>query len=212
MRAWLKETVTGFTSGKFSADEKKKMTLRRFLFILAMGVVCATTGSWALGADGVFLNFYQEEGTSNLDGSFEVAADCATAWAVLTDYDQMHHFVDSLKRSHLEEYLGRGHFLVEQEFEGGFLFVTKRVRVRLDIHETRYQTILFEDLGHQDFELYKGSWNLQPDSNKGIRIIYSLKAKQNFNEPFTGNYLKGGIQELLDSMRREILRRQALKP
>lgn len=188
-----------------------KSSLLVFHLVFALTMVFTMTGRFAFGADGISLNFYQKEGACNVDGSFEVAADGSTAWAVLTDYDQMHQFVHGLKRSRLEVYLGRGHFLVEQEFEGGFLFVTKRVRVRLDIHETRCQTILFEDLGHQDFEFYKGSWNLQPDDHKGMRITYSLKAKQNFNEPFTGNYLKAGIQDLLDSMQKEILRRQALK-
>jgi carbon monoxide dehydrogenase subunit G len=145
-----------------------------------------------------------------VNGSFDVTADGSTAWAVLTDYDQMRHFITGLKRSHLEEYSGRGRFLVEQEFDGGFLFVTKRVRVSLAVCETRCQSILFEDVGHKDFEFYKGSWELRSEPNGQLKVTYALKAQQNFDEPFAGNYMRGGIQNLLDSVQREILRRQAL--
>jgi carbon monoxide dehydrogenase subunit G len=180
-----------------------------FLFLMAAAGTAMTCGT-SFAADAVSLNFQNKNGIDNVDASFEVAADCSTAWAVLTDYDQMHKFINGLKRSHLEEYSGKGRFLVEQEFEGGFLFVTKRVRVRLAVQETRCQTILFEDMGHQDFEFYKGSWQLLSEPNGVMKISYYLKAQQNFDEPFAGDYMKGGIKDLLDSVRREILRRQAL--
>jgi len=185
------------------------MSARSLFLILALGMAMAATGT-AFGTDAVTLNFHQKGGVYDADGSFDMAADTSTAWAVLTDYDQMNRFVSGLKRSRLEEYSGRGRFLVEQEFMGGFLFVTKRVRVRLAVQEIRYQTILFEDIGHQDFEFYKGSWELRSTAKGELKISYSLTAQQNFNEPFAGNHMKSGIANLLESVRIEILRRQAL--
>jgi carbon monoxide dehydrogenase subunit G len=185
------------------------MSVRSFFLILALGMAVAVTGA-AFGTDAVTLNFLQKGGVCDADGSFDVAADLPTAWAVLTDYDQMNRFVSGLKRSRLEEYSGRGRFLVEQEFEGGFLFVTKRVRVSLAVCETRCQSILFEDVGHKDFEFYKGSWELRHDPNGKLKISYSLTAQQNLNEPFAGNHMKNEITNLLESVRVEILRRQAL--
>jgi carbon monoxide dehydrogenase subunit G len=184
------------------------MLLHRFFLALVLGVF--TLGTVAYGADAVSLNFQKKDGVCDVNGSFDVTADGSTAWAVLTDYDQMRHFITGLKRSHLEEYSGRGRFLVEQEFDGGFLFVTKRVRVSLAVCETRCQSILFEDVGHKDFEFYKGSWELRSEPNGQLKVTYALKAQQNFDEPFAGNYMRGGIQNLLDSVQREILRRQAL--
>jgi hypothetical protein len=184
------------------------MLYHRFFLILALGLLTLSTA--ACGADEVSVNFQKIDGVCDVDGFFNVTADCSTAWDVLTDYDQMRHFVSGLKRSHLEEYSGKGRFLVEQEFEGGFLFVTKRVRVSLAVCETRWQSILFEDVGHKDFEFYKGSWELQHEPNGQLKITYALKARQNLNEPFAGNYMKDGIQNLLDSIQKEILRRQAL--
>jgi hypothetical protein len=101
---------------------------------------------------------------------------------------------------------------LEQEFEGGFLFLTKRVRVLLDVHEDWYKSINFTDIDHKDFALYEGSWQLLPDPVKGLEIIYTLKAKQNFDAPFAGDYMRGGVKDLLDAVRREILRRQARDP
>jgi carbon monoxide dehydrogenase subunit G len=182
-----------------------------FLYLLLLIAGASIRSGAGFAADAVSLSFLQKDGICDVDASFDVAADCATAWNVLTDYDQMHQFVSGLKRSHLEEYSGKGRFLVEQEFEGGFLFVTKRVRVSLAVQEIRCQSILFEDVGHQDFEFYKGYWQLQPEPNGELKISYSLKSQQNFNEPFAGDYMKGGIKDLLDSVRKEILRRQARK-
>jgi hypothetical protein len=182
-----------------------------FLYLLLLIAGAAIRSDAGFAADSVSLNFQKKDGICGVDASFDVAADCATAWDVLTDYDHMHQFVGGLKRSHLEEYSGKGRFLVEQEFEGGFLFVTKRVRVRLAVQEIRCQSILFEDVGHKDFEFYQGSWQLQPDLNGELTISYSLKCQQDFNEPFAGDHLKGGIKDLLNAVRKEILRRQALK-
>jgi carbon monoxide dehydrogenase subunit G len=181
-----------------------------FFLLLIAGTVVRSGAGFA--ADAVPLHFHQKDNICDAEGSFEVAADGTTAWAVLTDYDQMHEFIGGLKRSHLEEYSGKGRFLVEQEFEGGFLFGTKRVRVSLAVQEIRCRSILFEDVGHKDFEFYKGSWELRSELKGRLTITYALKAQQNFDEPFAGNYMKGSIQDLLDSVRKEILRRQALIP
>jgi hypothetical protein len=182
-----------------------------FLHLLLLLAGVALTSGVGFAADTVSLNFQNNGGTYDVEASFPVTANCAVAWDVLTDYDHLPQFVGSLKRSHIEEYWGRSHFLLEQEFEGGFLFVTKRVRVRLDVRETRCELIRFEDVGHLDFEFYKGFWKIHSDPNGELTVSYSLKAQQNFDEPFAGDYMKGGIKDLLDSVRREILRRQALK-
>ncbi len=181
----------------------KKVFVLTFLF-------SSTIAAPVLAVDPVSMYFQNKSGSYEVEGDFQVAADCAVVWSVLTDYDDLHQFVGSLKRSHLEEYWGKNRFLVEQEFEGGFLFVTKRMRVRLDVREIRCKTILFEDVGRQDFEFYKGSWKLGADPDGELTVFYSLKAQQNFDEPFAGNYMKGVVKDLLDSVRREILRRQAL--
>jgi hypothetical protein len=84
------------------------------------------------------------------------------------------------------------------------------VQVLLDVHETWYKNIDFIDIAHRDFKFYRGSWEIQ-ENPKGLEITYNLTAQQNFEAPFAGDYMKGGVRDLLDAVRREILRCQALK-
>ncbi len=167
--------------------------------------------SAGFAADPVSLVFQGKDRSYEMAGSFEVEADPAVAWCVLTGYEQLTRFVGNLKRSRVEKDLGPHHFLLEQEFEGGFLFITKRVRVLLDVHETEDRSIDFTDIDGKDFKFYQGSWNLSPGAEKGLNITYRLKAEQNFDAPFAGDYTRGGVKDLLEAVRREILRRQAEK-
>lgn len=160
-------------------------------------------------ADDVCLRFQEVKGSYDIAGSFWVQAEPGTVWDVLTDYEHIPKFVGNLKKSHVQEDIGPYHFRLEQEFEGGILFITKRVRVVLDVHEEWYKSIVFTDIHGKDFEFYRGSWRLETDPAGGLNIHYQLKAKQNFEVPFAGDFMKGGVKDLLEAVRREILRRQA---
>ncbi len=190
------------------AMERKRIH-RRLLLGAAMVAACAAL-SCGVGqaADPVSLAFQEKDHVYDINGSFYVANDPTSVWDVLTGYEHIPKFVGSLKKSHVTEDLGPYHFLLAQDFEGGFLFFTKRVHVLLDVHETWYQSINFTDTDHKDFAFYEGSWQLVPDPAKGLEIIYTLKAKQNFDAPFAGDYMRGGVKDLLEAVRREILRRQ----
>ncbi|HJT24800.1 MAG TPA: SRPBCC family protein, partial [bacterium] len=161
-------------------------------------------------ADPVSMLISAKNNDYQLDGSFNVDAEPSVIWDVLTAYEQIPHFVGSLKKSHVEEDLGVYHFLLDQEFEGGFLFFTKRIDVLLDIHETWQQRIDFADTVHKDFKLYQGCWELNP-AGKEEKITYTLEAQPNFDAPFLGDFMNGGAKDLLESVRKEILRRQAAK-
>lgn len=186
-------------------------SLRTFLLRVSTVAACAVLSCGAgLAADAVDLAVQAKNGDYNLNGTFHVDAEPSVIWDVLTAYEQIPHFVGSLKKSHVEEDLGVYHFLLEQEFEGGFLFITKRVRVLLDVHETWYQRIDFADIDHKDFKVYAGCWSLKPDEIKGQDITYRLEAIPNFDAPFEGDFIHGGAKDLLEAVRKEILRRQAL--
>src|SRR5665213_987238 len=158
-------------------------------FFLLLGLLALSTVTY--GADNVSLNFQKNNGVCDAEGSFNVTADSSTAWDVLTDYDQMRHFVSGLKRSHLEEYSGRGRFLVEQEFLGNSLFLPKRMRVRLAVCETRWQSILFEDVSHKDFEFYKGSWELRREPNGQLKNHFRPEGQEKFEETLGGKLYEG---------------------
>lgn len=189
---------------------ERKRIHRRLFHGAAMVAACVALSCGASqAADAVSLNFQEKDHAYHINGSFYVANDTPSVWDVLTGYEHIPKFVGSLKKSHVTEDLGPYHFLLEQVFEGGFLFFTKSVHVLLDVHETWYQSIIFTDIDHKDFEFYEGSWQLVPDPDKGLEIIYTLNAKQNFDAPFAGDYMRGGVKDLLNAVRHEILRRQA---
>ena len=186
---------------------------RRFLLGTAMVAAgAALSCGIGLAADDVSLSIQNKNGLFNLEGSFQVQAETSVIWDVLTAYEQIPRFVGNLKKSHVERDLGVYHFLLAQEFEGGFLFFTKKVRVLLDVHETWYQSIAFQDIGHRDFTLYQGTWRVKPRSDGEQVITYQLNAKPNFSAPFEGDFMGGGAKDLLQAVRKEILRRQAEKP
>lgn len=179
--------------------------LRWILFTVAC---VALSGGAGFAADEVSLDFKETDHVFDVHGSFHVEAQASAAWDVLTGYERIPRFVDSLKKSHVQEDLGPYHFLLEQEFEGGFLFITMRVHVLLDVHEVWYKSIQFTDIDHSYFELYKGSWELSPDPDGGLWVHYNLKAKQKSEDLFAGDFMKGGIRDLLDAVRHEILHHQ----
>ncbi|GEM_PF-1059914 len=163
-----------------------------------------------LAADPVSMAVSARNNDYNLNGSFQVKADPSIIWDVLTAYEQIPRFVGNLKKSHVEQDLGVYHFLLDQEFEGGFLFFTKRVRVRLDVHETWQQRIEFFDIDHKDFNLYQGSWEVKVVGDGDQEITYRLEAQPNFDAPFMGDNMGGGAKDLLACVRKEIMRRQTL--
>lgn len=183
-------------------------TPNRAILKLFLGAVMAATCGVGLAADPVSMDIQGQNNDYNLSGHFHVEADPAVVWDVLTAYEQIPHFVGSLKKSHVEQDLGVYHFVLDQEFEGGFLFFTKRVSVRLDVHEVWYQRIDFADLDHKDFKLYEGCWTVKPVDGKNEEITYQLEAIPNFDAPFMADNLNGGAKDLLEAVRKEILRRQ----
>jgi len=175
-----------------------------------MAACIALSCGLGFASEDVSLDFHEKNGSYDIQGVFFVQADRSVVWEVLTDYHHIPKFVGNLKKSHINDDLGPYHFLLEQEFEGGFLFFTKRVRVLLDVHETWQKTIRFKDVEKKDFQFYQGSWEVISSGPERLEIAYRLKSKQNFDAPFAGDYMKGGVKDLLDAVRREILRRQTL--
>src|SRR5271170_2808267 len=129
---------------------------RKLYWSLVTGLMVAACVALSCGAgfaaDAVSLAFQEKDHVYDINGTFFVDAEPSVVWDVLTGYEHIPRFVGSLKKSHVEENLGPYHFLLEQEFEGGFLFFTKRVKVLLDVHEVWYQAIQFTDIDRKDFE------------------------------------------------------------
>ncbi len=187
-------------------------SLSTYLLRAVMAVACVvlSCGTGA-AADDISLAFYEGYGHYKVEGSFFVDADKQTAWDILTNYDHIPDFVHSMKISHVES-RDTNDLVLRQEGEGGFLFFSKRIRLLMNVHEQpQTDTIFFTDTSHQDFNVYQGSWSITPSSlGHGLEVIYSLDAAQNFSAPafIASDVVKGNVQDLLQSLRREIAQRQ----
>lgn len=181
--------------------------LRTAALGLAFGAAC---GGWAAGDSPVSVTLAEEMKQYNLQGEFIVPVDPQTVWDVLTDYDHLSKFIHSM-RGHIRS--GNGDDLVvSQVGTGGFLFFTVSVKVLLRIHEEPIHSIEFTDISGKDFKSYSGSWTLQPVP-EGMQVIYRLHAERNQNTPgfISGGLLQSTTRDLLDEVRKEMERRQALQ-
>jgi hypothetical protein len=174
-----------------------------------MAAACAALSCGAgLASDDVTTRLRDDRGTFHVYGQFQAPVAREIAWEVLTDYHHIPKFVGALKASLLAENVGPYHVVLHQEFEGGFLFFTKRVHVHLDVLELPLRAIVFTDLARKDFQHYFGAWTLDESPTGELLVRYHLQAKQNFEVPFAGDFMNGGVKDLLASVRREMLQRQ----
>lgn len=147
-------------------------------------------------------------GTYRLEGHLVVRASPYEVWRVLTDYEYISNFVSSLRKSTVKDST-TDRVLLEQEALGKELFLSKRVRVLLQVTEIPYKRIDFEDVSYKDFEFYKGGWEIQ-SSASGLDVVYRLLCKRRFIIPnfVAKDALRKSAEGLLTEVRTEILRRK----
>jgi ribosome-associated toxin RatA of RatAB toxin-antitoxin module len=184
------------------------MIIKKLLLILIMGTGAAMLCGAAPLFQPISFSSNETKGVDEIRAQFFVNADPQTAWTVLTDFEHIPQFVSSMKKSHIEE-VKDGDIYLCQEAEAGFLFITKRVHVLLRVHEVPGQSISFQDVSRKDFYFYQGSWNIDPGPQGGVTVTYQLEAQKNFDAPFAGDYLHGGVKDLITAVQKEIYQQQA---
>ncbi len=153
----------------------------------------------------------EDQDICRVEGQFFVAAPLSTVWEVLTDYNRIGEFVPFMKRSNVKETLEK-RLLVEQEALARFFFFVRRMYVLLAMQEVPLKRILFRDVSQKDFELYEGSWLIEP-SPQGIWVRYKVRAKPNFSVPgfVAREMFRKTARGLLKAVQIEILRRHSVK-
>jgi hypothetical protein len=146
--------------------------------------------------------------TYEVSGLFDAAASTATVWSVLADYEGIPGFVYSMRSSRVKEARADGTVILVQEAVGGLFFVSRKVRVVLEVRRAPGR-LDFTDIGGEDFFSYSGSWETQA-TREGTLVTYHLVAEPRFPAP--GFVMKGvmrrGARNLLEQVRDEILRRR----
>lgn len=147
--------------------------------------------------------------TYEVRGQFGVRASTGAVWGVLADYEGIPSFVSSMRSSRVLEARADGKVLVAQEAVGGFIFVSKTLRVLLEVRRGP-DTMDFVDVGREDFRSYSGNWETQATPD-GTLVSYRLLADPRFPAP--GFVMKGvmrrGALNLLEQVRGEIIRRES---
>lgn len=148
-----------------------------------------------------------------VDGHFNVSTSTGVVWDVITDYEGIPLFVRSMKTSRVREARSDGSLLVEQTAVGSMFFLSKTLKVLLLVRRGP-ESLVFTDVGRDDFWIYDGAWKVRPQADGGgVRVDYHLLAQPDFLAPsfFLSRAMRRGVSELLDQVRAEMTRRGSTK-
>jgi len=166
----------------------------------------------AAGAADVYLELTTVgNGRYTVDGRFWTPAEVVGAWTILSDYNHLSDFIPSLKESHLRE--NENDLVLYQEANAQALGVFhRRLHILLHLTERAGREIEFKDISHQDFEDYRGSWQIESAGGAGSWVIYHLEAKPNFFSPavIARKAFRANARALLLSVQTEMERRNQL--
>jgi uncharacterized protein YndB with AHSA1/START domain len=183
-----------------------RLVARSAAMLLALGWAAAASA----GETEVTLT-HRPDNTYEISGLFTVDASTATVWDVLTDYDHIPSFVSSMRSSRIRETKGDGTIVVEQRAIGDTFFLSKKMRILLQVRRTP-ERLRFTDIGHADFRSYDGDWEVRPIT-VGAGVTYHLLVEPGFMAPsfILTRVMKRGARALLDQVRSEIIRRELAK-
>jgi ribosome-associated toxin RatA of RatAB toxin-antitoxin module len=175
---------------------------RRLACIAAWILVAATLSA----GEGVDVSVQEEKGTYHVTAAFEVKQAAATAYAVLTDYEQVPKFMPDVRTSIVRERTPE-RILLEQEAVAKLMFFSKKVQLLLEVQETP-DTISFKDTARKSFARYEGTWTLAAREDR-TEIRYTLTAKPTFSVPkfILTKLLKRDAGRMIDGLRGEMAKR-----
>ena len=142
-----------------------------------------------------------KSGSFQVQASFFVTADRQRVWELLTDYDEIDHYVSSIQASDLVE-RGDEQILVKQAGRLKWLMFQQDMAVLLRVTEVPNESISFEDLSGDSFSLYAGSWQLETRAN-GTLVKYQIESKPKFFVPpfISRTLFANQVREMLEQLR-----------
>lgn len=161
----------------------------------------------AAPAGEITLTVEHREGAYSVRGRFATSAPMDVVWAVLSDYENIGAFVESMKQSTIEKRSG-ARLQVRQQAVVGVFPMRRKARLLLDVLERPPERIEFRDVLGQDFHSYQGAWDLAGDSTE-TKVAYSLDVAPKTMAPrwLGRGMISHSAQDLLRQVRDEIERR-----
>ena len=193
-------------AGPTPAGGRARARPRRLMAALGLALALAAAASPALSSD-VAVTVQHREEIYEVRGRFITNARIEIVWDVLTDYERIPGFVQSLKRSEIAERDG-SRVTLRQVASVGVFPLRKTARVTLEVEEQKPNRIQFRDLLFEDFRYYSGSWELMADSSRTI-VAYALDARPHAAVPHLigRSMMSHGAIDLLSQVRAEMERR-----
>lgn len=150
------------------------------------------------------------DGVTGIKSIVYINATPVTVWKVLTDYNNLKRYIPRMVESNLVEDKGKLK-VIAMTGEFRVLLFNKTIRVTINMHEAYPLRIDYEQIAG-DFDVYKGSWILQPHPVEGTTLTYAAEIKPSFAAPdfiFQGILKKdlvGGLTALRDEAERNQLK------
>jgi hypothetical protein len=145
-------------------------------------------------------------GVISIDAEILVPADAKTAWAVLTDYDNLARFVPEMQTSRVVSAPGQPK-RVEQRGKSGMLSFFTPEHIVLQMEEAPYERIRFNRVAG-DVKSMRGEWLIVGGGNP-VRVIYRARIVPKVPlPPLLGTtMIERDVETKLAAIRREIARR-----
>lgn len=137
-----------------------------------------------------------------------VAADAATAWSVLTDYDHLKDFIPDMRASRAVRAAGRP-LRLEQDGCGRVLFFTHCISVVFELEEAPPARLAFRTVAG-DMKHMQGTWTLRTVA-AGIELAYDAEMEPDFWVPplIGGVLVRRNVMAGINGMAAEMARRYA---
>ena len=189
----------GTTPGRGRAQARPRRVAAALALVLGLALPA--------GASDVTVKVEHKDEVYGVRGRFETTVPVQVAWAVLTDYEGIPRFVNSMKQSQVVARDGSG-LRLRQVATVGVFPARKTSRILLQVQEREPHRIQFHDVSRQDFHQYEGAWELAADSAR-ITVSYTLDARPRspILHVFGRSMMSHAAQDLLKQVRAEMERR-----
>ena len=173
---------------------------------LGSGILVAALAAPCLASAQIEVRIERKHGVFQVHAESAVAVDAATAWQVLTDYNELARFVPDMRSSRIVSAPGRP-LLLEQHGEAGFLIFNLDIQVVLQIDETPPDRLAFRAVSG-NMKRMQGEWRIQRDA-RTIRLAYQAEIEPDFWVPplISSGVLKRNVERQVSGVVQEMLKR-----
>jgi ribosome-associated toxin RatA of RatAB toxin-antitoxin module len=148
----------------------------------------------------------ESDGVYCVTAQFVVTQPPSVVLSVLTDYEQIPHFMPDMKSSIVRE-RSADRVLVEQEAVARVMMFSKRIHLLLEVR-AQDSSLHFRDASGRSFTKYEGSWRVEQVGGR-TTVRYDLSATPSFDVPsfLLTRLLRRDANQMIERLRTEIAAR-----